>query len=516
MKKLFIVLTTVLLLAGCTETTTPDNTLDCELYPNHQDCYVAPDPDPDPDPVDCEMYPFHVDCIDPEPEVYDFLDIFYMNDFHGSIEPDGDRIGLSGIASYIENHEETYGENTLVIAGGDMLQGSALSNYSHGLSTIEIMNEIGFDAFVLGNHEFDWGIETVLQYFDGVEENGEADFPLLAANVFVKETGELLDNAVPYVVYDIYDIQIGIIGTIGSNLEYSIAAPKVEPYDFVDAVPIIAEHAETLRTELGCEIVIWAGHDTGGINYDLSQLTGDQRIDAVFNGHSHTEYADNSLGIPEMQSWSNGKALGHVRLYFDESGVTSFELENLTIYDSALFFQEDPEVEALIDFFYEEAAALFETVYMTSDTYMGRNDLSDWLAELMVRKTGADIGIHNYGGTRTSIDAGEDITEATLYEVWPFDNQIKTVVLPGSVVNYLKRLSGTTYYTDIETFDDDQFYTVATNDYLFDKPENPFLDGTDITIYEAILRDMVLEELILQSAVYDYFNLQNQILTEPN
>lgn len=511
MKKFFIVLLSILFLTSCTATPIEEE-LDCTKYPAHLDC--LPDPDPDPT-VDCELYPYHVDCIESTIE-YDFLDIFYMNDFHGSIEPEGDRIGLSGIASYIENHEETYGENTLVLAGGDMLQGSALSNYSQGLSTIEIMNEIGFDAFIVGNHEFDWGIETVLQYFDGLEENGEANFPLLAANIFHKETGELLDNAVPYIVYDIYDIQVGIIGTIGSNLEYSIAAPRVADYEFTDPVAIIAQHAETLRTELGCEIVIWVGHDSGSVNYDVSQLTGNQKIDAMFNGHSHTEYADTSLGIPEVQSWSNGRALGFVRLYFNDSGVTSFTAENLTLYHSALFSQEDPEVEVIIDFYYEQAAALFETVYMTTNQYMSSTNLSDWLAKLMVKKTGADIALHNYGGTRTSISDGEDITEAILYEVWPFDNTVKTVVLDGATVNYLKRLSGTTYYTEIEEFIDDQFYVVATNDYIFDKPENPFLDGQNIVIHETILRDMVLEELLLQRDVFDYFNLENEIQSEPN
>lgn len=514
MKKtiLLLLLSITLLLSGCTPKETTQEQLDCAVYPNHVDC--AEDPDPEPEPIDCDVTPNHEDCVVPVVE-YDFIDIFYMNDFHGAIEADGDRIGMSGIAAYIENHEETYPDNTLVISGGDMLQGSALSNYFNGYSTIEIMNEMGFDAFVLGNHEFDWGVETVTDYFDGDLENGEADFPLLAANVFYKDTDTLLENAVPYVVYDIYDIQIGIIGTIGQGLEYSIATSKVEGFEFRNPVPIIAEYAEELRTTMGCEIVIWVGHDTGSINEALAALTGNQSIDAVFNGHSHSDYAHEFLGIPAMQSSSTGKALGHVRIYFDETGVTDYDVENLSLYSSALFSTEDPGVELLVDAYKEETDALFSEVLIHTVEGYNQTELSRWLCEVIINSTDSDIAFQNYGGTRTNIDSNKDITIATLYEIWPFDNQIKTVTLKGDVVNHLIQYGGMAYATDITVFDNDLYYKVATNDYVFDKTSNPFLDGTDIEITQYLLRDVVEIELRLQNETYDNFDTDNEILITP-
>ena len=130
-----------------------------------------------------------------DPTDIGYLDIYYMNDFHGSILEDSpDEIGLSNIGNFLISQKEAQPNNTIILAGGDMLQGSALSNYYQGLSTIELMNEMYFDAFTVGNHEFDWGIDVVTSYFDGNDANGEANFPLLGANIFLKNTTTIQPN----------------------------------------------------------------------------------------------------------------------------------------------------------------------------------------------------------------------------------------------------------------------------------------------------------------------------------
>lgn len=506
MKKLLILLlaTSIIILTGCTETPTvvetPDDTeVDCELYPNYIDCYEPEVTEP----------------VDPTIE-YDFIDIFYMNDFHGAILEDYSdyEIGLSGISAYIKNHEATYPDNTLVIAGGDMLQGSALSNYYNGYSTILLMNEIGFDAFALGNHEFDWGIETVTAYFDGDINNGEADFPLLAANVFYEGTDTQLENTVPYVIYDIYDIEIAIIGTIGFGLEYSIAASKVAGYEFRNPVDIIADYSEYLRTEEGVEIVIWVGHDTGSYNNEIAALEGNQRVDALFNAHSHSSYKVETNDKPTMQAGSNGEQIGFLRLYFDELGVTNYEFRIDDLFDSAYLQMDDPAIESLVNGFITETDPILkEQLAVSSDDY-NRLEIGEWLCELITLETDSDIAFHNHsGGIRSTISKDENIDMYKLYELFPFDNQIKTVKLSGEVIKYIIQYKGYAYYTDIDTFEDDQYYKVATNDYLFDKDSNPFLDGDDIVITDALLRDLIASELRLQIGVYDTFNIDNPILT---
>ena len=130
---------------------------------------------------------------------------------------------------------------------------------------------------------------------------------------------------------------------------------------------------------------------------------------------------------------------------------------------------------------------------------------------MMRVSTGADIGFQNGGGTRTSVPDDTVITLAVLYQVWPFDNVVKTVYLTGAEIKSL--MGGLIYDTEIESFDDNTVYKVATNDYTFDKTTNPFIYGENPFNTGIILRDLAQNELILQNEVYDSFLVDNPIIT---
>jgi 2',3'-cyclic-nucleotide 2'-phosphodiesterase (5'-nucleotidase family) len=307
-------------------------------------------------------------------------------------------------------------------------------------------------------------------------------------------------------------MKIGVIGTIGYGLEYSIAASKVSDYEFAYPVPIIEEYAIHLRTVEECDIVIWVGHDSGNINDDLVALSGDASLDALFNAHSHNEYADTTEDIPQVQSGAVGEYVGHVRLNLnDDNEVISYTAENDSLYSDANFFSEYQPVQLLIAAYIDETAPLFSAPIITSGENLSSYDLSLWLTKLLVSSTGADIAFQNSGGTRTDISNNEIITLATLYEVWPFDNVIKTVYLDGAIINNLKATS-LIYYTEVTEFEAGVLYKVATNDYVFDK-DNAFLNGEQIEYTGIILRDLVEQELLDQALVYEKFFYANEIQT---
>ena len=109
------------------------------------------------------------------------LSIIEMNDVHGFVTQNSSgTYGLSNAAYRINQirNEDSY-DNTVLIANGDMFQGTGLVKMSYGRVMIEAMNEMKFDACGIGNHEFDWGLDKITQYFDGDSHNGEANFPLL-------------------------------------------------------------------------------------------------------------------------------------------------------------------------------------------------------------------------------------------------------------------------------------------------------------------------------------------------
>jgi 2',3'-cyclic-nucleotide 2'-phosphodiesterase (5'-nucleotidase family) len=374
---------------------------------------------------------------------------------------------------------------------------------------------MGLDAFTLGNHEFDWGLETILQYADGNTENGEADFPFLGANVFYDGTTDMPEGIDPYTIIQKGTHKVGIIGTMGYGLESSIAYSKISDYEFGDPMVQIEYYSHYLRTVENCDVVIVVSHDSGRINDEVAALTGDYKVDAVFNGHSHSEYAilteDN--GIPEIQSGSTGEYVGYVKMTFDSQGIISYDIDNIPSYLEVLLRSKDPEVDAILEVYILETDPIFNTPIINSDGDFSKADLGQWAADLMQKATNSVIAFQNKGGTRTTIDESETINLGLLYAVWPFDNIIKTVELTGRQINALIATNGFYYSGDTTYFDPDTLYLVATNDYVFDKPDYPFIGGVNPINTEILLRDLVEDEMILQSELYSTFDIDNVILT---
>lgn len=443
-----------------------------------------------------------------DPIELNYIDILYLNDLHGSIEKGTDDLGLAYIANYVNFHRTNNPDGVILLGGGDMFQGSALSNYYLGRSTLEIMNAMGFDAMVLGNHEFDWGIDVITNYFDGDTSNGEATFPLLGANVYYESTETMIEHLEPYTIIQRGDIKIGVIGTMGYGLESSIAQSKITGYVFASPVSIIEYYADYLRTEEDVDYVFVLSHDSGNINSQVSQFTGNQKVDIIFNAHSHSRYVQTIGSTTIIQSSSNGKYVGNIRIDLNSNTITANNVKTHSALNTP-----DPAVKALIDGYKAETDVLFNTEIIKAARYIPSSTLSDWLADLMRQVTNADIAFHNYGGTRDSMASNESITLGKLYKIFPFDNTIKTVYLDGAVIQNFINRSSDAYSTTVTEFVPGTLYKVATNDYIFDKTDNPFIYGSNPNFDGTLLRDMVLAELQLQKSVYSSFDTTNTILS---
>ena len=437
----------------------------------------------------------------------DHLDIYYVNDVHGFIMEEGNRIGMARIGNLILDAFEHKPDNTLFISGGDMLQGSLLSNYFHGESMIDLLNHMHHDAFVIGNHEFDWGLEKVTRYFDPSYEGVRAQFPLLGANVYVKGTTTRPDFIDAYTVIERAGVRIGIIGLMGEGLETSIAEAMVRDYEFGDPYPVVQHYAGHLRVveEVQVVLVVIHGADSS-FNQAVGNLTGNQRVDAVFNGHSHQTYAQfhsrSGVNMPIMQSGGYGTSVGHLRLDLNHDGmVTNYVAQNLNGSNEARLNIASPVIETRIDDIIEAIEAslgkpIFEPILIAGE-WLSRGDLTTYMAKLIRLHSDSDIAFHNYGGTRNDIANGEGITLTKAYQVFPFDNRIKTTYLSGATIKGL--LTQNYYqYHDIRpgvTFSDEVYYKVATNDYVFDYPYGVFIHGMDTEDTGIYMRDVFIAVL---------------------
>ena len=456
------------------------------------------------------------------------LNVFYLNDTHGAILENGDEMGMSKIGNLIMHEKVTNPHGTLFLSGGDMLQGSILSNYFNGASMIHILNTLEMDAFIIGNHEFDWGIEVVTNYRDIQNPLMYAEFPLLGANIFHKGTTTRPDYIDAYTIIQKGQLKVGIIGLMGYGLETSIATSRVSNYEFGNPIYWAEYYTEYLRTEEDVDMVLVVIHDDGqqklNFNQTLSTWTGDKKVDAVFNGHSHQTFAGTysrtGVNMPYIQSSGNGKRVGKVSFGVDGLGnITSASAINLSGSNEARLNKGLPLVQSIIDQYVDVIEPLLNEVIIYAGQSMSQSQLTFYMAQLIRLATDADIAFHNLGGTRDSIQNGEGLTVAKLYKIFPFDNRIKTVYLRGSDINqYISAFGGyNSIRPGINTFEANTWYKVATNDYVFDITSNPFIYGEDIVDTGILIRDLLETVLRNQADQGLTFNLSNPVqLTSVN
>ena len=455
------------------------------------------------------------------PQEADEIDfnIFYLNDFHGAVLNDGGgQMGLAYIGNLIIDEKSRNYDTTLFVSGGDMLQGQLISNYYDGANVIEMFNDMDMDAFVVGNHEFDWGIDKVTQYFDGSHDT-QANYPLLGANVYEKETNHLAHGFEPYIIVEKSGVKFAIIGLMGYGLESSIAYARVKDYKFVDPVERTSYYAKKARVEDGADIVIAVNHHQSNYyNRTVASFTGDEKVDVIFNGHTHQQYIDYIQGTPIIQSGANGQFVGKVNIsYHTQNGILDISLQNLNTYYEPRLNSENQMLASKIDGFYASLSHLYEPI-MISNQNADRVTLAAYIGKLMQEKFDADIGLHNIGGTRANIFQYEALSYAKLHTISPFDNSVVLVDVKGYEFLNIVGAENPQFKADLSLkyFDENATYTLATNDYLFGAIEL-LRNKEDAIFTEVTVLDLFVETVTNQSEVYDRWSTSLPLIfNEPN
>ena len=453
------------------------------------------------------------------------LSIIELNDVHGYIMQDEDgREGLSNV-SYLINQirEEQDYDNVLLVANGDMFQGTGLVRMSYGRVMIDAMNMMGFDACCLGNHEFDWDLPVILRYFDGDTLNGEANFPLLNANVY--QNGQLVTidggNIYSSYTYEKAGVKVGMIGYIG-NVKSSINGVYADKYmfdtDFSNSVDLIGRNLK----DNGCDIIVVSIHDGSAdgvfsyeVNNQLAMLKYNDSylVDAVINGHTHS-YQDGlisreggiSMPVIQSSSYRSGSfySFGRIDLTIDLATKKVEDVSLSHLKASSAGANYDKSVESVIDLYYEmDKDILDEEITYISD-YQSRydEDLRGWVGNVMLADTGADVAICNTGDLRTNLDAGI-LKFEELYQFLPFDNMIITHTCDASLVKNFLNSDYYFYATKGGTnLKESGTYNVAVIDYVWYSKYYSKLKTSDFNETGLVLRDI----LLIDSRLHESFD----------
>jgi 2',3'-cyclic-nucleotide 2'-phosphodiesterase (5'-nucleotidase family) len=351
--------------------------------------------------------------------------ILYLNDFHGfaeSYRPLASREMLGGIPYLAAKVSALRREKpSLLLSAGDMIQGNAWANLVQGESVIAVMNAMNFDAMVIGNHEFDFGQETLKKRIS------EAAFPVLGANV---EGVELLK---PYVIKEFNGIRIAIIGVTTEDTPVSTHPRNVYGLNFLPPADTVRNYLGELRDR--ADIVLVLSH----IGYHSDRRLAEQvkGIDVIVGGHSHTRVDKPSVAGKTIivQAWEHAKVLGVLDLTLDNGKIVKAEgrLEEIRPQTG----EEESDVLAIVQTYRQKMdAVLSEPVGETGVDLDGEKvrkaetNLGDLITDIIRQASGAEVAIVNGGGIRTSIKKGE-IRVRDVYSVLPFDNYIVAIKLSG-------------------------------------------------------------------------------------
>ena len=438
------------------------------------------------------------------------LNFYALNDFHGAFLFDeaNKQTGLSKIGNFLINEKNNDPENTFIISSGDMFQGGAESNITKGDIVVEAMNSIGFDSMTIGNHEFDWGEETLKKIAESME------FPLLGINVFYENENSTDEDKLirpeylkPSVVIKREGINVGIIGSIMPNIDSSIIATIAGDFYFPSSLDLIEEEAKRLKEEEQCEIVILSTHDGEPNSYeDISEY-----VDAIFLGHEHEKIEgkyDN--GVPYIEGENYGKYLSHISLDLKLNSNNDYEVVDSS-YENIDTFAEFNDNSSKIDDIYTKYKDQIEDVrdqvlYTFTDTVSKRrfgNFISKALLDYANSEIDLDITasmgcINNSGGVRDNIPAGE-FTYGDLIRAYPFENVFCVLKIDPSDYN-LSYFSKTGLYKAFKEegslepiINADGYSYIATIDYVAYQDSYPKIEIIDSDI---LCRDIVSNYLL--------------------
>ena len=403
------------------------------------------------------------------------ITIYYINDTHGSFIRNKDEYeaGMSYISSYIKGEVAKDPTNSIVLSGGDMFQGGYESNETHGKIMIEAMNEIGFDAMVLGNHEFDWG-ESYLESF-----SEQLNCDIISSNTFYSSSGHARPTWLsPYTIITKDDLKVGIIGGAKENMGSSITGSISDNFYFPNPNSYIKEYSSYLRKEAGCDVVIAAFHEGGysGRNGEPSQYyeltvndptTGKKYVDAMFFAHDHIAKQGVYNGVPYLEAGCNGKYIGELTISLSKTDSSYSVLGGNTkvFYSYSNIDTSDPAIEAIAnkdeyrDLFAhaDDVIYTFKNSYSEEDFTVVACKAMYWYVNshpLEFDNTTVYFASHNTGGVRNEVSRG-DFTRRDLVKVFPFDNQLSIQRCTEEHIAYMESNSyyrtykeGEVVYTD--------------------------------------------------------------------
>lgn len=385
------------------------------------------------------------------------LVLLFTNDTHSNIDTDENGVGGILPRKRIIDSVRRAEKNVFLIDAGDMVQGTLYFKYFKGDVEYPLFNMMDYDIRILGNHEFDNGLDELAKHWKGVKGSR------LSANYDFSDT-PAKGLFAPYVIKKVGKKKVGFMG-LNVNPESLISEENYKGMKYADPIEVGNRTAAELKKK-GCDLVVAVthiGYDEGPNKPDDVKLAKSSKdIDIIIGGHSHTfvdpknpgknpHWIDNADGKPVLvtQTGKYGKNIGYVKLDLDNFKGGNMDYEYIPVTDRFHRDSYSSEMERFLAPYKHVVDSVNHTMIGWSEMDMPNlreacayanwaGDFSSWFGRNVadsLRAAGHDVpefdfGLMNVGGIRQPMSKGA-VTEGQILATFPFSNRLRLIQIKG-------------------------------------------------------------------------------------
>ncbi len=379
------------------------------------------------------------------------------SDVHGAFFPYDfiERTPMKGtmarVSTYIKKLRKEHGENLILLENGDILQGQPTCYYTNYVKTdlpnvaAEVVNYLGYDVQAVGNHDIETGHAVYDKWI------GELKCPTVGANIINTKTDK--PYVKPYIIIERDGVKVAILGMLTPAIPNWLHENLWKGMRFEEMVTCARKWIEHLRKEEKPDAIIGLFHSgwDGGIatmhyDEDATKKVAEQvdGFDVIFYGHDHTQ-RDTTLanGVICLDPSCNALNVAEATLTFKDGKIMKKTGKVVDITGEEIdqdFVQKfQPQVDS-ISSYVDRKIGTFTAPISSSDAFFGSAPFTDYIHELQLEETKADISLNAPLVFDTEIKAGP-VYMSDLFKLYRYENQIYVLRLTGREIKDMLEMS---------------------------------------------------------------------------
>lgn len=381
------------------------------------------------------------------------ITLLFTNDVESAYEPvdaywrdDLARIGgLPHLATLIDQQRRSQ-PNTFLFDAGDIFTGT-LARLTQGELSFELMLTMGYDAMVIGNHEFEYGWKTLS------EQMARAPFPVLGANLRYENTD--IGFAQPWTIVERSGVRIGVIGVLGQDAATALIPSNIAGLEVLDPVATVARYVDKLRNDVDLIVVLTHQGATAPMQTDDEADPSVQRgnaenyalagavpgIDVILAGHTDAGTREpivhSETGTLIMQTYGQGQHLGWLQVTLDAVTGSRLAFAGKLIEVDSDALDPHPQVAAKLSAYQARFPDIFDVLTESATTigrrYYAESDLGNLFADILREHTQTEIALMPSGALRADLPAGP-IRRVNVLDAFPFEDRMAVMTMTGSTL----------------------------------------------------------------------------------